>query len=54
MKKFVSTVKFLGVQIDNDISSVCIHRCNSVCFAMVAVAGLMTTDILYFHFTVSF
>ena len=48
--KFIITIKFLGVQIDKNISSVCIHRCSSVCFAMVAVTGLMTTDTLYFHF----
>jgi len=52
--KFVITVTFLGVKIDNNISSVCIHRCTSVCFAIVAVTGQMTTDTLYFHFTVSF
>jgi len=39
---------------DNTISVVCIHRCSSACFAMVAVTGLMTTDTLYFHFTLSF
>ena len=50
--KFIITMKILGVQIDN-ISSVCICRCSSACFAMVAVTGLMTTDILYFHFTMS-
>jgi len=41
-------VKFLGAQIDNNISTGCIHRCSSVCFALVAVTGLMTTDTLYF------
>jgi len=39
---------------DNNISSVCIHRFSSACFAMVAVTGLMTTDTLYFHFIMSF
>ena len=52
--KFIITLKCLGVQIDNNTSSVCIHRCSSACFAMVAVTGLMTTDTLYFHFTVYF
>ena len=52
--KFIIAVKFLGVQIDDNISSVCICRYSSACFAMVAVTGLMTTDTLYFHFTVSF
>jgi hypothetical protein len=47
-------VKFLGAQIVNNISSGCIHRCSSVCFAVVAVTGLLTTDTLYFHFTMSF
>ena len=51
--KFIITAKFLVVQIDNNISSVCIHRFSLACFAMVAVTGLMTTDTLYFHFTVS-
>ena len=52
--KFVITTKFIAVQIGNDIASVCIHRCSSACFAMVAVTGMMTTDTLYFHFTMSF
>ena len=52
--KFVITTKFLGALIDNNISSVCINRCSSACFAMVAVTGLMTTDTLCFHFTMSF
>jgi len=39
---------------DNNISSVCTHKCCSICFAVVAVTGLMTTDTLYFHFTMSF
>ena len=47
--KFVITMKFLGLQIDN-ILSICICRYNSACFAMVTVTGLMTTDTLYFHF----
>jgi hypothetical protein len=52
-------VKLFGVQIDNNlpennISSVCIQRCSSSCFAVVALTGLMTADTLYFHFTVSF
>ena len=38
----------------NNISSICICRCNKACFAMVAVIGLMTTETLYFHFTMSF
>jgi hypothetical protein len=46
-------MNFLGVQIDNNISSVCIHRCSSACFVMVALTGLMTTDTLCFHFTLS-
>jgi len=50
---FIITMIFLGVQIDN-IFGVCIHRCSSVCFAMVEVTGLMTTDTLYFNFTMSF
>jgi len=33
---------------DKNISSVCIHRYSSACFTVVAVTGLMTTDILYF------
>jgi hypothetical protein len=37
--KFVIT-RFLGVQIDNNISSAYIHRCSSACFAMMAVMGL--------------
>ena len=28
-------------------------HCFAECFAMVAVTGLMTTDTLYFHFTIS-
>ena len=52
--KYIITIKFLGVQIDNNISSVCIHRCSSACFAMVAVTGLMTTETSYFQFTVCF
>jgi len=52
--RFVITMTFLDVEIDNNISSVCIHRCSSACFAMVTVTGLMTTDTLYFHFTRSF
>jgi len=58
--KYVITTKFLGVQIDNNlkpdnnVSSVCIHRCSSACFAMMVITGTMTTDILYFHSTVSF
>ena len=51
--KFINTTKFCGLQIDN-ISNVSIHRRSAACFAMVAVAGLMRTDTLYFHFTVSF
>jgi len=47
-------MKCFGVQIDNNTSGVCIHRCFSVCFATVAVKGLMTTVTLYFHLTVSF
>ena len=51
--------KILVLQIDdnltdNNISSVCIHGCSSACFDMVAITGLMTTDTLYFHFTMSF
>ena len=45
---------FLGVQIDDNILGVCVHRGSSVCFAMVAVTGLITTDTLYFNFTMSF
>jgi len=44
--KFVITTKFLGVQIDNNTSSVRIHRRSSACFAVVALTGLMTTDTL--------
>jgi len=51
---FVIRTKFFDVQIDNNISSVCIHRCSSALFAMVAVAGLMITDTLYFHFNLPF
>jgi hypothetical protein len=45
--KFVIRIKFLGVQIDDDnISSVCIHKCNSPYFAMVAVTGFHSTVFL--------
>ena len=39
---------------DKSIPSVCIHRCGSACYAMVAVTGPMTTDTLYFHFFIFF
>jgi len=56
--KFVITTKFLGVKLitqpDSNIGSVCIQRCSSACFGMVAVTGLMTTDTLYFLFTMPF
>jgi len=39
---------------DNNTSSICTHRCSSVCIAMVAVMGVTTTDTLYFHFFISF
>ena len=43
---FIITTIFVGVQIDNNILG--------VCFAMVAVTGLITTDTLYFNFIMSF
>ena len=46
--------KLIITQPDNNTSSICIHRCSAACFAMVAVTGLMTTNTLYFHFTMSF
>ena len=42
--KCIITVKLLGVQIDDNISSVCICRSILACFAMVAVTGLVTAD----------
>ena len=46
--------KLITTYPDNNTSGMCIHRCSSVCFAMVAVTGLMTTDTFYFHFTILF
>jgi len=45
--------KLIITQPDYNIASVCIQRCSSACFAMAAVTGLMTTDTLYFYFTMS-
>jgi len=54
LQKHFLVCKLIITYPDKNISSVCIHRCSSACFAMVAVAGLMTTDTLYFHSTMSF
>ena len=37
--KFVITMKFLCVQIDDNVSSICLCKYNSACFAMMAVTG---------------
>jgi hypothetical protein len=39
--------KLIIIELDNNVSTVCFHRCSSACLAMIAVTGLMTTDTLY-------